>query len=386
MKYKPTIVFTLPAVMGGVASFNFNIINNANLRKNYITRVILLNALEDRRPTFTEQFDVDEFRVFSYSNLENQFYVLKRLEELIGKAAGAVICDNAKTLQACCLFNNPKTVFYLVHDYFYVNQFMAFQSCIDVSLAHSSFFSDCIFAANPKEFAHQSFYIPYGVRQYTEMPVKGSGQKLKLFFLGRLEEGKGVNMLLDLESRLLQLNIQTEWTIIGKGTLRKSLTKSWQGKRNVQFLSPDTTDDVYEIISKQDIFIFPTGFEGTPVSIMEAMSNGCVTIVNDLPGGIRDMVTDDVGFRLPMNALDQYVQVVAALDQDRVKLATMQQNAWQRARHCYDVDLNANNYFKLFGQYQTLKRQARQKSSISLSRLDKPYFPNSIVKFIRKYT
>ena len=58
MVNKPEIVFTFPAAMGGVASFNYNIINNAQVNKFYTTKVILLKAIEDTRPVFKDVFNI----------------------------------------------------------------------------------------------------------------------------------------------------------------------------------------------------------------------------------------------------------------------------------------------------------------------------------------
>ena len=47
---KPQIIFTFPAIMGGVASFNFNIINNSSLLKCFYSRSIIANEASSRTP------------------------------------------------------------------------------------------------------------------------------------------------------------------------------------------------------------------------------------------------------------------------------------------------------------------------------------------------
>jgi glycosyltransferase involved in cell wall biosynthesis len=382
---KPELVFTFPAALGGVASFNYNLINYSTLKNKFRIKVILLKAKEDTRVEFSEKFKVQECIHFEYSNKDNQYFVLKRLNMIIGTNEGAVICDNSLTLQACSIFKNPKTVFHILHDYFYVNQNIALEHAIDVSIAHSSFFSDCVFASNPKEFAEYSFYIPYGVKQYSVIPTKSKNERLKLFFLGRLAEGKGIEKLFLIEKELQLINISVDWTIIGTGPLKEMLLKSWEGKSNVLFAEPNTTEEVFITLKNQDIFIFPTEFEGTPVSIIEALSNGCVTIVTNLPGGIRDLVTDDVGFKVPIKDIVSYVQIIKDLDADRDKLLFLQHNSWLKAKYNYDIEKNADEYFKLFSDFTILKRNKKIINSINLSKLDKPYFPNFLVKIVRTF-
>src|ERR1035437_3604308 len=94
---KPEIVFTLPACMGGVASFNYNIINHSRLIKNFYSKVILLKADEDTRPLFLDKFEVDEVNIFTFSYKENQYYVYKRLNKLLSNCEGAIVTDNVRS-------------------------------------------------------------------------------------------------------------------------------------------------------------------------------------------------------------------------------------------------------------------------------------------------
>ena len=158
---KPQIVFTFPATLGGVSSFNYNIINNSLLIKNFHSKVILLKEKNDTRPLFTESFLVDEQILFEYNANENQYHLQKRLSNLLGNAEGAIVTDNGMTVEAARRFNNPKTIFNLIHDYYYVNQQTKLQDWSDVVIAHSSFFSDAVFASNPELYVNRSLYIPY---------------------------------------------------------------------------------------------------------------------------------------------------------------------------------------------------------------------------------
>ena len=381
MKDKPEIVFIFNGIMGGVASFNFNIINNSELIHQFHSKVILINAVEDKRVLFTEKFNADEIINFNYSYSDNQYLVLKRLNAHIGNKEGLVVLDSVLAIQAVSLFNNPKTVFHLLHDYFYVTQNNYFGSNIDVAIAHSSFFSDAVFAASPKHFGGRSFYIPYGVKQLDAFPQKNN-DILKLVFLGRLDEGKGAHLLFEIEKILDEKNVNVQWTIIGKGPLKASLQTQWSNKKNCVFAAPETTAEVYAALANQDIFVFPTSFEGTPVSILECLANGVVTITNDLPGGIRDIVTEAYGYRCKLNNIEAFAESIIKLNADRNLLKKMQENCYRLAQNNYDIKKNADAYFDLFLKYKSLKRK-ENRSVPKLNRLDNKYLPNSIVKFIR---
>ncbi|MEJ7676468.1 MAG: glycosyltransferase [Segetibacter sp.] len=381
MNNKPEIVFTLPACMGGVASFNYNIINHSRLIKNFYSKVILLKAYEDTRPVFLDKSNADEVTIFNYSFKENQYYVHKRLNELLGEEQGAIVTDNSLTISAAVSFKNPKTIFHLIHDYFYVNQNIQFGDMVDVAIAHSSFFSDAVFASNPESFFNRSFYIPYGVQQLPNFPTKND-RTLNLVFLGRLDEGKGVMKLHEINKGLIKKGVEVNWTIIGKGPLKKVLGEQWKAEHNVAFYEPDSTEEVYKILSTQDAFVLPTIFEGTPVSILECLANGVVTITNDLPGGIRDIVKSNMGYRCELNNISQYTDVITNLNNNRDRLKQMQKNCFEASANYYDIKKNADNYFKKFFQFENFKRESKR-GFIKMSRLDRAIFPNAVVKYLR---
>jgi glycosyltransferase involved in cell wall biosynthesis len=379
---KPEIVFTFPACMGGVASFNYNIINYSKLIGSFYSRVILLQAEEDSRPRFTDKFIADEVTVFSFSYKENQYSVMKRLASLIGGREGALVTDNALTVNAAAVFESGKTVYHLLHDYYYVNQNIQLGDLVDVAIAHSSFFSDALFASSPHLFLGRSIYIPYGVKQCPGFPEKKSEGELNLVFLGRMDESKGATSLIAIENSLAGWGVDVSWTIIGKGPIKEVILGQWSGKANVTFHEPDSTDEVYELLAKQDILVFPTLFEGTPVSILESMANGVVVLVNDLPGGIRDLVDQRTGYRCRVGEIDDYVKMIVQYNSDRELLKQLQVAAFERANLEYDINIYADRYFEEFLRFRDHRRRVKN-NRVVLSRLDKPFFPNSLVKFIR---
>jgi glycosyltransferase involved in cell wall biosynthesis len=378
---KPEIVFTFPGILGGVSSFNYNIINHSKLICNFYSKVILLKEANDKRALFSEKFNVDEQLVFEFSERENQFHLQSRLNKFLGTGKGAIITDNGLTIEAARRFNNPKTIFSLIHDYYYVNQQVRTGNMVDVAIAHSSFFRDAVFASSPTYFANRVFYIPYGVKQISTIPIKNSGV-LNLVFLGRLEDGKGVMRLFEIQQELKKLNIDVRWSIIGKGSLKNDLKRQWSGE-NISFFEPDTTAEVYKILSTQDIFVFPTIFEGTPVAILECLANAVVIISNDLPGGIRDIVNDGVGYRCGLNNISEFVKHISTLHHDRALLKKMQENCFYLAHKSYDVNKNADEYFELFLKWQELHKEKKSHPR-KLAKLDLPFFPNNMTKLIRR--
>jgi glycosyltransferase involved in cell wall biosynthesis len=382
---RPVIVFTIPDCMGGVTSFYRNIINHSSRSNNYRTRVILMNDEQDRRQKFDEKIIADEVIIFKHSYFENQRNVFKRLANVLGHENGCIVTDNALTLNVVKQIGSPKSIVYLVHDYYYINVALEYKHLIDACVVHSRFFKDVLLAADIDTFQHKAHYIPYGVEQVETNFIKNEdSDRLRLVFLGRWAESKGVLMLKDIDRQLVEKNVSADWTILGSGPLEQELRSQWTGSENVKFITAANTADVYKILQTQDILVFPSRFEGTPVAIMEAMSRGVVPVVSDLPGGTRDMVTDVTGFRCRPDFSEDFVRAITRLQEDRKLLKTMQRACLQKAYEEFDIKKSAGNYFAFFEKNCLTKAVHTGLKKFELNKLDNLLLPNGLVYRIRK--
>ena len=380
---KPHLVFIFSDCIGGVSSFNRNIINYASLKKDCVVSVILLKAKEDKRPAFKDPILADHVVRFDFSTLDNQYYVSKKLHGIIGNDGGCIITDNYLPLNAVGLFGSTKQVVYLIHDFFYIQWALQYQQLIDAAVMHSSFFKDVLLTASAAAYQSRSYYIPYGVSLPAKAVVKAPQQQLRLVFLGRLVEEKGVLLLQEIDKILQQKKLSVQWTIIGQGPLESRLKEYWQDKTYVSFVKPPTTEEVYAILEEQDILVFPSWFEGTPVAIMEALSRGVIPIVSDLPGGTRDMVGEGIGFRCNVNDAVSFSNAIIQLANRNDQLKMMQQNCVTLARGQYDIEKAANAYFSFF--LDRARTVPQKKPAVySLSKLDRKFYPAYFVQAVRK--
>lgn len=381
---KPVMVFIFPNCMGGVASYNRNLVNYTSLKSRCWTRVVLLDSSEDKRAKFDDSIEADEVINFKYSNLENQYAVCKRLHSVIGNEGGCIIADNNIALNTVSQFGSAKRFIYLVHDYFYINWALHYRSIIDAVVTHASFFADVLHAASGNEFQDKVFYLPYGVEMPPESFTKPMNGIPKLVFIGRLVEEKGALLLKEIDRNLRVKGINAAWTIVGKGPLLETLIDQWKDSTNVDFIQAKDTRAVYEILEAQDMLVFPSWFEGTPVSIMEALSRAVIPIVSDLPGGTRDMVTEELGIRCPVKDPMAYANAIADLCNNPAKMRKMQSAAIESARANYDISKAADTYFSFFLQQAEKIKKDRVKNIAQFSRLDRGYFPNWFVYKFRK--
>ncbi len=368
--------------MGGVASFNRNILKYFD-RTLVFVRVILIGIKEIKRVEIQEGFNCDELIHFSYSNYENNYYVLKRLGLLIGQDSEFVLTDNAITLNALSLSRSNSIVHYLNHDFFYVKQVLNYANDIDYCIAHSQFFNDCLASADYNSFGNKLIHLPYGV-EIPENAKKPINEKLKLVFLGRLDYSKGVLSLIDIDAELKKCQIDVDWLIIGDGPLKNQVYKQWQGKENVIFQQPITTREVYDLLLNQDILVFPSLFEGTPVAIFEAIACGCVPIVYDIPGGVREYLKDHFSVKVRAKDTQAIFKTISSFHEDREKLVQMQNVALNFSIQQLDQSIQNSKYYDFI--YQSRSQNSNNaKSALKMSFLDNKIIPNNASRLM-KYT
>ncbi len=384
-KQKPEIVFVLENKLGGVAYLNKNLVNNATLAKEAYIKVILVNQTDIEHPTFQDTFNADEIINFDYAGYENRIAVLKRLSALFGNSEGAIVCNDGLEMQAIYRYGTKKTVYQIIHDFYNLKLAVRLGAITDVYLAHTKLFRDVLLSADPEN--NQVFFVPHGVSISQIKQPERPGQKLKLVFTGRLVDSKGVQDLHHINKHLLDKGIAVDWTIIGKGPLKEFLINQWKDESNVTFASPDTSEEVIAIMKQHDIFILPTRFEGSPVTVLEALSVGIVPVVSDLPGGITEIVDASIGRRVPIGKNELFADAIAALDHDRDLLLQLKKNGRALAENQFNILTTSNNYFKLFLSYAQFKREHRNLPPLPVGfRLDKEWLPNQLVSFLRKKT
>jgi glycosyltransferase involved in cell wall biosynthesis len=340
---------------------------------------------QDTRMKFKDEILADELILFKHSYFENQRFVFQRLADAIGNEKGCVVTDNALTLNVLRQMGTSKSIVYLIHDFYYINVAQEYRHEIDACVVHSSFFKDVLLAADVEVFQDKSYYIPYGVELTGNDFVKPvPGNVLRLVFLGRWVKSKGILLLKEIDKQLQQRNIPVQWSILGSGPLEKELKAQWQNDKHAQFVTAKNTNEVYQVLTQQDVLIFPSRFEGTPVAIMEAMSRGVVPVVADLPGGTRDMVTDNVGFRCQQEKVEEFANAVEQLHNNRSLLQQMQQAGLQKIRITYDIKKAAGNYFEFFEKALSFPADHKGLQKKQFSKLDNPLIPSCLVYRIRK--
>jgi glycosyltransferase involved in cell wall biosynthesis len=197
-------------------------------------------------------------------------------------------------------------------------------------------------------------YIPYGIK-FPPIPDydrrEATTRPLRVIYAGRLiEEQKRISRVVEVIRRFLPeagKPATIEFTIVGSGLQEADVRAALEHLPHVRLLGALSSADVQQTFLEQDIFLLLSDYEGLPLALLEAMGAGVVPVISDIESGIRHLVTDDVGFRVPIGNVNAAVGVLRALAAERSLLRDLGNNARQRARTEFSADLMAERFLGL---------------------------------------
>lgn len=108
--------------------------------------------------------------------------------------------------------------------------------------------------------------------------------------VARLAKQKQLDVLLRAFARVVKI-LPARLLILGEGLLRsqlESLCRELQIEDCVAM--PGYDRNPYRYMSACDVFVLASAWEGCPIALQEAMACGAAVVVNDAPGGSKDLI------------------------------------------------------------------------------------------------
>jgi glycosyltransferase involved in cell wall biosynthesis len=175
----------------------------------------------------------------------------------------------------------------------------------DISLAVSKSTADFVIAE--RQMPSERVKVVYlGVpleefsRQRTAQEIATARQELGAapdeFVVGavtRLHDSKGNSYLVDAARKVLDQRPKTRFYLFGEGPLRPDLEAQARALNlGDRFVFGGFTRDVARTVSAFDIEVFPSLWEGTPLTVFEALAMGKPIVATDADG-LVDVLTND---------------------------------------------------------------------------------------------
>ncbi len=186
----------------------------------------------------------------------------------------------------------------------------------------------------PKEFGEKSVVIPNVVREdFFSLP-----REIKPFTItacGRLTEQKDYPTLLKAFSLVHESFKESKLKIYGMGEEEKSLKKEAEVlgiKDSIVF--GGHIKDVGSVLSKTQVYVLSSLYEGLPNSLMEALAAGVPSVSTDCPcGGPRMLIENGKnGILVPVGGVEELAEAIKELLRDPQRAEEMGQEARKRAK------------------------------------------------------
>ncbi|MDP1831458.1 MAG: glycosyltransferase family 4 protein [Geothrix sp.] len=212
-----------------------------------------------------------------------------------------------------------------------------------------------------------SFFVQEGMLPGTvpRKIIHGSGVDLDYFaraplpdgpvtflFLGRLLRNKGLHEFVEASRILSMRNLAFRCRILGaldsnpNGITGRQL-EAWVKEGAVEYLGE--ARDVRPVLAAAHVLVLPSYGEGTPRSVLEAMSMGRAVVTTDAPGCRETVVEDRNGFLVPVGDVSALANAMEKLAVDPALIARFGGEGRKMAEQKYDVRLVTADILSFLG-------------------------------------
>jgi glycosyltransferase involved in cell wall biosynthesis len=203
--------------------------------------------------------------------------------------------------------------------------------------------------------------LPYGIHIPAKLERRYQTQPIRLIYAGRVTQlQKRVWDFVPLIEHLLKLAIRFEFDIVGEGDefipLEKAVAERFPGGQ-IRFHARKPHRDMPAWWLSHDVFLQVSDFEGTSVSMLEAMAHGLVPVVTAASSGIDGVIhLGGNGFVAPVGDMRAVAKEIAALAADESSLARIGQSAHQSVQS-YSMKLYRERFIQFLDQVVQAPRE-----------------------------
>ena len=184
--------------------------------------------------------------------------------------------------------------------------------------------------------------------KFSEFEKNTFNNSKSIIYVGRLNKGKRVNLLLQIWSQLQSDFPDWNFNIIGDGPELNNLVQLSNSLSNKNIIFHGHSNKVNQHYKNSSIFVSTSAFEGLPMVLIESQSFGTVPIVYNTYESITDLILDEVtGYIVPdlneklfLNKLKKLMES----DSNRLK---MSQKSLQFSQN-FKIDIVGRKWLNLF--------------------------------------
>lgn len=223
----------------------------------------------------------------------------------------------------------------------------------DAVVAVSSTIANHLTGLSP-EIEERLSVVPYGVSvpPVFQAASRAAGDALQAVYTGRLVQyQKRVFDLARIAEEAAASGLNVDFTIAGDGPDADAFFQRAGGikSRTMKRAGSVANDDVLKIFANSHAFVLSSSFEGLPVSLLEAMANGCVPVVAAIRSGVPDLIDDGRnGFLFPIGDTAAATGALIRIARDEDLRVTLAHAAYETIRSRYTIEHMSKQYVEVF--------------------------------------
>ena len=187
-----------------------------------------------------------------------------------------------------------------------------------------------------------------------------------------------------IDTEVQRAGVDVRWTIVAprEPSLNPD-ARRWLSSPHVKHIASVPLAGMDAVYATHDLLVFPSRFEGFGIAVLEAMKAGVVPVAARLKAGLPEMIDDGVsGFLIEPGDSTLAAGRISLLSADQGRLDAMSAAARQSSNQRFDANSCAEAITAAVLSAKYVPPRAISPSY--LSRLDRPWIPNRLVRLARR--
>lgn len=170
-----------------------------------------------------------------------------------------------------------------------------------------------------------------------------------VIYTGRLEEGKGLECLLDAWDTVASANKNAILVVVGEGRLKQKLVKVCKEKKiEKEVLFIGRVNNVEKYLKACDLFVLPSFGEGLSNALLEAMSCGLLVLASDIGGNREAVISGHNGFLFTSGDANQLAEKINLIIKRYKEFSEISKNARATVEKNYSFEIITSKYEELY--------------------------------------
>jgi glycosyltransferase involved in cell wall biosynthesis len=177
----------------------------------------------------------------------------------------------------------------------------------------------------------------------------------------RLHDSKGNEYLIEAARRVIDERPRAKFVLVGEGPLLGALQEQARALGlGDRFLFHGFARDVAGVLSAFDLSVFPSLWEGTPLTVFEALAAGKPIVATDADGLVDVLTADRDAFIVPTRDAPALADRIICLMDQPDERARLSAAARMTGRH-YDIGTFVRKMERLYGILHDVSRPTRRR-------------------------